>query len=100
AFDILLTDTVDSALSLVSVVLDNDLGYIDVTDATAGNVISLTLDELREGDTATFTITATVNPTVTVGQVIANAARIEYSSLPGIDPNERGGDETPVENDY
>ena len=107
AFDINVTDTLPASLNLLSVSLpaqtDNANAYAEsarTVNTGAGGDFSITFAELQPGDSVTYTVTATVAPTVVDGDTIDNSATITYTSLPGTDANERDGSGTPAENDY
>ncbi len=53
-----------------------------VSNNSSGNVIDLVIDHLPLGCSATLTYTATLNVTVTPGQVITNTANIDWTNLP------------------
>ncbi len=82
AFDLLITDTLDSNLTLQSVNVSAP-GYATVIDNSAGNLVDVTVDQLDPGDVVTVTVTAVVNDTAPVGQTIPNTANLTYTSLPG-----------------
>jgi len=117
AFDINVTDTLDPRLNLVSVTVTSDPGYYVESSRTVntgpGGDFDITFVELRAGDSVTLAITATVEPTVVIGDTITNTVDIRYTSLPGeqgtndatpgasgAPDGERNGSGTPAENDY
>ena len=98
AYDLVVTDTLDSNLELVApygsklVVQGTPPAYVvlDTSGNTASGV-NATLSELRVGDAVTVRITARVKATAPAKQTIANNAHLTYTSLPGVDANERTG---------
>ncbi len=54
-----------------------------VTDNSSGNTIDVTVDRVRPGCQVTLTYTASLNVSVTSGQLLTNTANIAYTSLPG-----------------
>ncbi|MBK8900438.1 MAG: carboxypeptidase regulatory-like domain-containing protein [Anaerolineaceae bacterium] len=84
AFDVLITDTLDSNLVLQSVNVTAP-GYATVTNTSniPLNQVNVLLDQLNPGDAVTIVVTATVASTAPVGQTIPNIAYLTYSSLPG-----------------
>jgi fimbrial isopeptide formation D2 family protein/uncharacterized repeat protein (TIGR01451 family) len=99
AFDIRVTDTFDNVLlqdhTLVSTL------PAGVTGGLTGNVFDVMIDELEAADpltgptTITFTFTAVVTSDIQHNQIIDNMADVEWTSLPGNDPNERDGSGDP-----
>ncbi|MEI6073970.1 MAG: SdrD B-like domain-containing protein [Verrucomicrobiota bacterium] len=99
AYDLVVTDTLDSNLQLplpysAAVALHGTppayLASVDTSGNTAGAVNAL-LSELRVGDSVTLRITAQVKSLAAAKQTIANTATLTYTSLPGVDANERTG---------
>ena len=84
AYDLTITDTVESYLTVNSVVVSKPT-YATSTDNTSGNDVDIDIDELQPGDSVTVTINAEVNDTAPAGQTITNTAYLVYSSLPGDD---------------
>jgi fimbrial isopeptide formation D2 family protein/uncharacterized repeat protein (TIGR01451 family) len=80
AFDIIISDSLNSKLTYGSVNVSTPNSY---TDNTSGNNVSITLNRLNKGQTATITINATVNNNLGPGEQITNNATLSYSSLPG-----------------
>lgn len=82
AFDLRLTDTLDSNLTGPSVVVTAP-GYATVTDNSSGLDVDVTISRLNPGDGVTVTVSATVIDTVPFGDVLSNSAALTYTSLPG-----------------
>ncbi|NJM06608.1 isopeptide-forming domain-containing fimbrial protein [Candidatus Gracilibacteria bacterium] len=116
AFDTVLTDTLPSDLTLVP-------GSLTTTPAgpavvQSGNSITVTVDVLAPGASVRVDYQATVNLSVSPGQLINNIARYRFTSLPstgstgnptgsttpgasGANTGERNGDSTAgAQNDY
>ena len=95
AFDLLITDTLDSNLTLQTVTVAVP-GYATETNNSniPGNQVDVSVDLLNPGDTMTVTVTAVVNATAPVGQTIPNTAFLTYTSLPasGTTGNSTGSD--------
>ncbi len=84
AFDLLITDTLISDLTLGSFSVTAP-GYTTVDTSSSNipaNYIDVRLDTLQPGDTASVLVTATVKIAVPVGQTIPNTVTLVYSSLP------------------
>lgn len=82
SWEVNFTDTLDSYLTFVQISNFSDPAYVGFTDNTAGNNIDLDFTELRQGDTITFQIEATVNADAPNGYIVPNTGDIEYTSLP------------------
>ncbi|MFN8499639.1 MAG: isopeptide-forming domain-containing fimbrial protein [Anaerolineae bacterium] len=84
AFDLNVTDTLDSNLSLASVQVTAP-GYATATDNSniPGNAVNVVIDQLKPGDSVTVQVTATVRATAPAGQIIPNTGNLTYTSLPG-----------------
>lgn len=87
-FDIRVVDDLDAldpgTLNLVSAVLNaGATGAVLSNNATAGNLVDMTIDQLDAGESVTITVTATLSNNLTAGQQINNNAALSYSSLPG-----------------
>jgi uncharacterized repeat protein (TIGR01451 family)/fimbrial isopeptide formation D2 family protein len=88
AFDVLITDTLDSRYVLQSASVAastiatpfNPAGSTAVV--TAGNQISVTRAQLDPAGLVTVTIVARVAPTATLGDSLPNSMRAIYSSIP------------------
>ena len=93
AFDVALTDTLDSRLQLLTPITISAPAYAVVTNATSAPAISITVSEIRPGDRVTVTALARVVATAPVGSVVPNVANAAFTSLPGISgtmPNPTG----------
>ncbi|MEQ8662671.1 MAG: isopeptide-forming domain-containing fimbrial protein, partial [Gammaproteobacteria bacterium] len=87
-FEVRVQDDLDAldagVLTLVSAVFDpGTSGASVIADASAGNLVDLTLDRLDPGTSATVTITATLAADLAAGRSVDNAASLVYSGLPG-----------------
>jgi fimbrial isopeptide formation D2 family protein/uncharacterized repeat protein (TIGR01451 family) len=91
AFDVLITDTLDSYLTLVSATLATP-GYANQTENINGQAVEFLVDQLQPGDLMTMTITATVNADIPAGYTLPNTSYVTYTSLPdsGTAPNLTG----------
>ncbi|MEW5716992.1 MAG: isopeptide-forming domain-containing fimbrial protein [Chloroflexota bacterium] len=82
AFDIVLTDTLNSYLTLQSIT--NTMPATSTfASFVAGQMITATLDQLYPGASGIITLTARVTSTVPVSQTIPNSATLSFTSLPG-----------------
>jgi len=118
AYEINLTDTLDSRLILSSVNVISVPGGTTVTNNSniPGNLVDLVFSQLLPGGSVTVQISGTVIPGVGGGQTIPNTANLTYTSLPGTGttgnptgsniPNsgattsERNGSNSPAQNDF
>jgi len=95
AFDLSISDTLPSSVSVsgAPTASDSPLGCAGtVTDSSAGNNIALTVASLPLGCVLTIQYQAVVNsPPASPGDVISNTVNLRWSSLAGVDPNERTG---------
>jgi uncharacterized repeat protein (TIGR01451 family)/fimbrial isopeptide formation D2 family protein len=80
AYDVDVTDTLDSHLTLVSAVPSPALG---ATYHTSGSTVHFTFDSVAPGTTTTLTITATLDSHVNSATVIPNTGAATWTSLPG-----------------
>jgi len=87
AYDINLIDIFHPDLSLDSVVIQTNPGYVSITaDAStyiAGGTVNITLNRLDAGDSVTIRVTGTVLTTVSPGETIGNSGTVTWTSLPG-----------------
>ncbi len=92
AFDIVLTDTLNSYLTLQSIT--NTMPATSTfASFVAGQLITATLDQLYPGASGIITLTARITSTVPVSQTIPNSATLSFTSLPGTNgttPNPTG----------
>ncbi|HFQ94343.1 MAG TPA: isopeptide-forming domain-containing fimbrial protein, partial [Anaerolineae bacterium] len=96
AFDLVITDTLDTSLNLQSVSV-NAPGYASVTDNSVigSNQVDIGVGRLDRGDFVTVTITATVDANELAGETIPNTGYLTYTSLPGTGtPDGSGGNNT------
>ncbi|OJX45853.1 MAG: hypothetical protein BGO78_11145 [Chloroflexi bacterium 44-23] len=64
------------------------------TDTIVGGVLTVTIDQLDNGESITITVQVTLPDSVIPGQTIDNGAAVTWSSLPADnDPHERNGDD-------
>lgn len=107
AFDILILDILDGSLRLVPgsegsslEILGGPHPYASLDQTgNAVDLVSTVLNRLNAGDSVTVRITAQVRPDAVAGSTIENTASITYTSLPGVDPNQRTGDGDPTDPD-
>jgi len=83
AYDLILTDNLNSNLTLVSTSILSQPGYAVLVDNSTGNNVSYSVSKLNPADTINIRVTATVNNSTNVGTTIANTAGVTYTSLPG-----------------
>lgn len=84
AFDVVISDTIDSRLTLAGPVgIVTSAGVFTVTDTTAGNLVTINAGRMAPGSAITVTIRATVANTAQAGATILNRARTTWTSLPG-----------------
>lgn len=91
AFDVLITDTLPAGLVYVPGSAAFSGGSVD--ESIYPPTLAFTRAALALGDVATMTYQALVStpPTVTVGSLLTNTARAQWTSTPGSNPNERNG---------
>ncbi|MCX7545781.1 isopeptide-forming domain-containing fimbrial protein [Marinicella gelatinilytica] len=95
AYDVTMTDMIPAGLTYVGGSLTHDSGLApDVGPTESGGSISAGWTHFPISETATFTYQVTVDPGVYPEQVITNTADIDWSSLPGTDPNERNNSDS------
>ncbi|HID52969.1 MAG TPA: isopeptide-forming domain-containing fimbrial protein, partial [Anaerolineae bacterium] len=84
AFDLVITDTLDTSLVLSSVSVSAP-GYATVTDNSVivNNQVDVAVSQLDPGGLVTVTITATVDTGEFAGEIIPNTGYLTYTSLPG-----------------
>ncbi|NOK83600.1 MAG: hypothetical protein GFH27_549305n176 [Chloroflexi bacterium AL-W] len=97
AFDLVVSDTLDSNLTFVSASVTNKPDYTNATDNTAAPNVEFVLDRLDPGDSVTIVVVATVN-SVGSPETIPNSADVTYTSLPedGTATNPTGSDPTTI----
>jgi len=120
AFDIAMSDVLPAAVVLnVGSVSTSTSGIIGlVTNASAGNTVSLTVASMAPGSVLTITYSGTLQPSVAPGTNINNTATATWTSLPGAsgtagnpttsntpgaagsDTGERTGSGSPTQNDH
>ena len=90
AFDIVLQDTLDSNLTLVSVSVAAQPTYsaypnnVDISvSGPPSNLVNARVQRLDHGDSITLDVVATVNASAPAGQIIPNAADLTYTGLEG-----------------
>jgi LPXTG-site transpeptidase (sortase) family protein len=101
AFDVEISDTLpaDLTLDLASVSYVASGGLTGVYNGSIGNLMFFSVDAFPQGESLTITYQATVD--ASFGTIINNTANATWSSLPGLDANERTGADGPGGlNDY
>ena len=94
AYDINVLDAIDADLLLNNVTLGSGIVVSGATVTTNGSTtsnLSLVLDSLAAGASATITLNATVVATAPVGSTVANSTTISWTSTPGTNADERTG---------
>jgi LPXTG-site transpeptidase (sortase) family protein len=94
AFELDLTDTLDSNLVLQGVTPSSVPAYSTLVDNSilASNLVSVEIDRLDPGDSVVLLVEATVAALAPTGETIPNTVDLLYSSLPdtGTSPNGTG----------
>jgi uncharacterized repeat protein (TIGR01451 family)/fimbrial isopeptide formation D2 family protein len=88
AQNVVLTDPIPVGLTYVAGTLTNPAGVVPTTLLITGNTITATYSTLALGSTSTLRFQATLDPSVTAGQVLTNTATETWTSLPGTDPGQ------------
>jgi fimbrial isopeptide formation D2 family protein/uncharacterized repeat protein (TIGR01451 family) len=85
AFDVVVTDALSAnyVLNVPSVSVTLGGGAVGVTNASAGNSVDITIDQIPSGGTVTINYSATLVNTVAPGDDIVNTVDVNYTSLPG-----------------
>jgi LPXTG-site transpeptidase (sortase) family protein len=89
AYDVVLTDSVPAKMTLAAITPATDITFTPAlcgafgSDTTAGNTLTLNFISLAPGCAVSTTYKATLQVSVTPGEVLANSAVVNYSSLPG-----------------
>ncbi len=90
AFDIVLTDTFDSSLTLGAVNVSSDQGAtcaggntFSTSNSTVVQLITVNVSCLDPGNTVTVTVDATISNSAPSGTTISNSASLTYTGLPG-----------------
>jgi LPXTG-site transpeptidase (sortase) family protein len=90
AFDVVLTDTFDSNLTLGTVNVSSNQGascaggnIFSAGSSTVGQLVTVTVSCLDPGRTVTVTVAATITTGASSGTTIPNSASLTYTSLPG-----------------
>jgi len=98
AYDIRLTDTLHAALELITpatalaITTQPGGAYVILNNGSnTASALDAILNELRAGDSVTLTVTAQVKQAANPNTIVSNSAALTYTSLPGVDTNERGG---------
>ena len=103
AHDVRLIDILPADLALdllsVNVTLLGGAAGVD-TNGSAGNTLDVTIGTIPLGGSVIVEYTATINGSVTPAQAINNTADVTWTSLPGVDGNERNGSGAPGFNNY
>jgi len=86
AFEVVLTDVIPAGLTYVA---GSTMGQASVDETDLG-APEFDLGGITQGEVQkTFSFRVLVSPSVTVGAPITNTITAAYTSLPGVDPNER-----------
>ena len=83
AFDAVLTDVLDSNLTLLSVTIISSTGVSNAALITVNNALTLTADSITPTGAITLQVIGRVITNVLSGQRITNTAFLNWSSLPG-----------------
>lgn len=100
AYDIEIVDVLDPNLEYVSYTPGPDnpgTPTIDGQVLTWGSAGSI---DLPDGSSFGFNVIASIAAGAAPGEILTNAAAIEWTSIDGVDPNERNGSGSPAHNDY
>ncbi len=94
AFDVILTDTFNSNLTIGTVTVSSNQGAacaggntFSAGSTTVGQLVTVTASCLNPGRTVTVTVNATISAGTTSGATIPNSASLTYTSLPGAQGN-------------
>ncbi len=82
AYNVVLTDTLDSNLSFQSVTITDLAEGVESYNA-AGNLLNVYLTKVSAGSSVTVDVTAVVKASAPNGMIISNNATLSYTSLPG-----------------
>lgn len=92
AFDVHITDTLPAQLSLIlPVTVTLGGGAAGTTNASAGNSLDVTITSVPPGGSVTVDYSATIQNSVSPGDVIANTSNATWTSLNGPVAGERTG---------
>lgn len=83
AFELNLTDTIQSDINTVGISHTSTPGYLSITDNSSGNNIDIDYNYLDPGDSITLEISGTTDINIASGLDIDNTATVTFSSLPG-----------------
>jgi uncharacterized repeat protein (TIGR01451 family)/fimbrial isopeptide formation D2 family protein len=100
AYDIEIVDTLDPKLAYVSYAPGPDDPGTPLVNGQLLSWGSTGSVDLLQSSSYSFTVTAEVTAAAAPGEILTNAAAIEWTSLDGVDPNERDGSGSPSYNDY
>ncbi len=91
AYDVVLSDTLPSALALLTPLTVTHSAGGAYTDTSTSNLVNVAVARLLPGEGVVVDYAAVIQDSVTPAQIIANAAEARYTSQPGPDANERTG---------
>jgi LPXTG-site transpeptidase (sortase) family protein len=104
AYDVHFTDTLPGDLTFTpgSLAVALNGGAATLTNNSSGNLVDITVGTIPNtiGTSVVLTFSATLNISVTPGELITNTADLTWTSLAGPDANERNGSLVPAFNDY
>ncbi len=85
AFDSVISDTINSNLTLQSIVITtNPIGLANTDNSVIGsNLLNVAVPRLDPGQSLTFVVTAKVLDNAATSTLIPNLARVTWTSLPG-----------------
>ena len=93
AYDAVVSDTLFGNAPVVTSINVGATGAV-TTSAIVSGVLTVTIDQLDNGESITITVQVTLPDSVIPGQTISNSAGVTWSSLAADnDPNERNGDD-------
>ncbi|MEM7405851.1 MAG: DUF4347 domain-containing protein [Pseudomonadota bacterium] len=87
AFDVDLSNVIPSDLTIVGGTLQNTGGTAPTSLSESGGTVTANFATLAKGATSTITFQATVDNTVTPGQVLPSDANVTWSTLTGVGTN-------------
>ena len=88
AYDTVYADALPSALAVNGVTTASTCGSV-IGTSTASNTLNAQIDRVTPGCVATLTYSATLQSTINPNQTINNTGDVIWTSLPGVDANER-----------
>ncbi len=88
-FDVSLTDALPTGMTYVGGSLVSSSGLAPTSLNATGNTVSAVWNSFPQGSSAVLTFNATVDVSVTPGLLITNKADAAWTSMPGVNANER-----------